>query len=95
MELVGFLLVVLWAAPMIMSMAFDKDHSSTLGGVMLSNIALFATIWLLSNVGLPSSAWWAVLFAPLLAGFYFGIWCIFSSYFHQLLQEVFKRRNRT
>ena len=95
MQLIGVLLVLLWALPMIMSIGSDKDHSSTLGGVMLSNICLFGTIWLLSKIGLSSSAWWMVLIVPLLAAVYFGIWCIFSNYFQELVQDVFKRGNKT
>lgn len=90
MELIGFLLIVLWAAPMFISMGCDSDHSSTLGGVMLSNAALFGTLWLLSKLGLPPSLWWAALLVPLLAVIYFGIWCIFSNRFSHLVQVTFK-----
>lgn len=90
MNLIGILLVALWAVPILVSMGCDRDHVSTLGGVMLSNVALFGTMWIISKLSLPSSIWWAVLFVPTFATIYYGIWCMSSDRFRRLVQDVFK-----
>ena len=50
MELIGFLVLVLWALPMLLSMGTDKDHISTLSGTIFSDAAVFGEIWTLSKV---------------------------------------------
>ncbi|GAB7543771.1 hypothetical protein [Cupriavidus sp. 8B] len=94
MELVEFLLVALWALPMLLSMGADNDHVSTLFGTIFSNAAVFGEIWALSILqpGLPPSRWWLVVIIPILLGSYYGIWFGYSESFNRLVRNVLRIR---
>ena len=64
MELLGILVVVLWALPMYVAMGFDKDPGSTFTGVFLSNSAIAAEIYALSRLLFRSRPGRAILGDP-------------------------------
>ncbi|MGA4422867.1 hypothetical protein ACI2UY_22265 [Ralstonia nicotianae] len=92
MDLVGFLVVVLWALPMLLSMGADNDHESTLAGTIFSNAVVFGEIWLFSRLlsRFQPSEWWLLLIIPILIGSYLGIWFVYSEKFNRLLRDVFR-----
>ncbi|MBA9919903.1 hypothetical protein D7S47_17855 [Ralstonia pickettii] len=94
MELLGILVVVLWALPMYVAMGFDKDPGSTFTGVFLSNSAIAAEIYALSrllSVLSGEGRFWVILCLPLLIGTYCGVWYVFSENFRRLLGSLLRR----
>ncbi len=91
MGLVGFLIIVLWAIPMVMSMSTDDDPVSTLSGVIFSNTMVFGELWGLTKIPeLPHSRWWLLLVTPILLGTYYGVWSGYSENFFRLVRDVLR-----
>lgn len=93
-DIVGFLVVALWALPMLLSMGTDNDHPLTLGGTMFSNAAVAGEIWAMSKLpaGWPASGWWLIPIGLILVVTYFGIWCVFSEKFSGLVGSIFRKK---
>lgn len=92
MEILGFLIVVIWLLPMFMSMTKDNDASMTQGGVIIINIILVLAIMGIKELHqfleLPKSPWLGVVIFPLLIGLYVGMWCFFSPAFAKFLCSI-------
>lgn len=91
MELLGFLIVIVWALPMFVSVIRDNDAITTLTGIMISNIGalliLYLSTELQSLLSLPKSELWLLIYIPILISAYWGIWALFSDSFLKFLKS--------
>lgn len=81
MEILGFLILVIWAVPMFVSMACDRNSPATLGTTMASNAGsvglLFLSDWLYSH-GYVVLGFVVLALIPV---FYVGLWTLSSETF--------------